>query len=72
MRPDLPLTSRETVPTTTGMLISSKDDCARCRGLLVADDSMDVHDDTGQVTFHAQRCVQCGEVVDPVILQNRS
>lgn len=72
MRPDLPLTSRETVPTTTGMLISSQDHCARCRGLLVADDSLDVHGDTGQVTCQAQRCVQCGEVVDPVILQNRS
>jgi hypothetical protein len=25
----------------------------------------------GETEFAAQRCVQCGEVVDPVILRNR-
>jgi dissimilatory sulfite reductase (desulfoviridin) alpha/beta subunit len=26
---------------------------------------------TGELEFAAKRCVQCGEVVDPVILRNR-
>ena len=36
--------------------------CARCGGLMVTEQHVDLS---------AQRCVQCGEVIDPVILQNR-
>jgi quercetin dioxygenase-like cupin family protein len=36
--------------------------CARCGGLMV---------DEQHVDLSAQRCVQCGEIIDPVILQNR-
>ena len=36
--------------------------CPRCEGLMVMEEYGD---------FPAQRCVQCGEVIDPVILQNR-
>ncbi len=36
--------------------------CARCGGLMVREQLIDLP---------AHRCVQCGEVVDPVILQNR-
>ncbi len=32
---------------------------------------MDLLNSTGELEFAATRCVQCGEVVDPVILQNR-
>jgi Zn ribbon nucleic-acid-binding protein len=39
--------------------------CPRCSGLMVAEWCEDLSD------YRAQRCVQCGEVVDPVILQNR-
>ncbi len=41
------------------------DHCPRCSGLLVAEWCQDLSD------YSAQRCVQCGEVIDPVILQNR-
>ena len=41
------------------------DRCPRCSGLMVAEWCQDLSDHS------AQRCVQCGEVVDPVILQNR-
>jgi hypothetical protein len=41
------------------------DCCPRCSGLMVAEWCEDLSD------YRAQRCVQCGEVVDPVILQNR-
>jgi hypothetical protein len=36
--------------------------CSRCKGLMVSEEYGD---------FPARRCIQCGEVIDPVILQNR-
>jgi len=45
--------------------------CPRCGGLMVPDRFIDLLDDTGQLEFMAARCVSCGEVLDPVILQNR-
>lgn len=36
--------------------------CSRCGGLMVMEQLMDLP---------ARRCVQCGEIVDPVILHNR-
>ena len=45
--------------------------CARCGGLMVGEFCMDLLNGTGELEFLASRCVQCGEVVDPVILQNR-
>ena len=32
---------------------------------------MDLEDDTGQIDITGLRCTSCGEVIDPVILQNR-
>jgi len=45
--------------------IHSTDRCPRCSGLMVAEWCEDLSD------YTARRCVQCGEVIDPVILQNR-
>ena len=45
--------------------IMSADRCPRCSGLMVAEWCEDLSD------YRAQRCVQCGEIVDPVILRNR-
>jgi len=45
--------------------IHSTDRCSRCGGLMVAEWCEDLSD------YTAQRCVQCGEVIDPVILRNR-
>ena len=45
--------------------------CARCGGLMVTDFCMDLLFCIGETEFAAQRCVQCGEIVDPVILRNR-
>ena len=45
--------------------IHSADRCPRCNGLMVAEWCEDLSD------YRAQRCVQCGEVIDPVIQQNR-
>jgi hypothetical protein len=45
--------------------IHSTDRCPRCSGLMVAERCEDLSD------YTVRRCVQCGEVIDPVILQNR-
>ncbi|RPH80796.1 MAG: hypothetical protein EHM80_04285 [Nitrospiraceae bacterium] len=45
--------------------------CNRCGGLLVNDSYIDLLNNVGESKFAAKRCVQCGEVVDPVILRNR-
>ncbi|MDP3092698.1 MAG: hypothetical protein Q8N04_18640 [Nitrospira sp.] len=45
--------------------------CSRCGGLMVSDFCMDLLNSTGELEFAAKRCVQCGEVVDPVIERNR-
>ena len=47
------------------------DICGRCGGLMVVEHYMDLRDDTGQIGMTGLRCTSCGEVVDPVILQNR-
>ena len=44
--------------------------CTRCGGLLVEEFCLDLS--SSERTTAAQRCVQCGELVDPVILANRT
>ena len=53
------------VAACSGATIDSTDRCPRCSGLMVAEWCEDLSG------YTAQRCVQCGEVIDPVILQNR-
>ena len=55
----------------TSYAVQDKSMCARCGGLMVNDFCMDLLNSFGESKFFAKRCVQCGEVVDPVILQNR-
>ena len=45
--------------------IERTDRCPRCNGLMVAQWCEDLSDYSGR------RCVQCGELIDPVIMQNR-
>lgn len=45
--------------------IDSTDRCPRCGGLMVAEWCQELSN------YSAQRCVQCGELIDPVILENR-
>ena len=45
--------------------------CLRCSGLMVPEQGFDLFSDNGHLDFSARRCVQCGELVDPVILRNR-
>jgi RNase P subunit RPR2 len=46
--------------------------CLRCGGLMVKDVSMDLRNSTSELECATSRCVQCGDIVDPVILRNRS
>jgi hypothetical protein len=46
--------------------------CPRCRGLMIGDLFEDIKDDTGRNGFLGWRCVLCGEILDPVIVTNRT
>ena len=45
--------------------------CHRCGGFMVGEFCIDVFNSAGELDVMALRCVLCGDVVDPVILQNR-
>ncbi len=45
--------------------------CSRCGGFMVTEQCFDLLSDSGHLDFLARRCVQCGELVDPIILRNR-
>ena len=45
--------------------------CTRCGGLLVKELSIDLWRCTSELECGARRCVQCGDVIDVVILRNR-
>ncbi len=46
--------------------------CRRCGGLMVSEVSMDLWNSTSELECATRRCVQCGDIVDAVILSNRS
>jgi hypothetical protein len=46
--------------------------CGRCQGLMVFDRFLDLYGDTGRLWFRGWRCVACGDIVDPVVLRNRT
>ena len=46
--------------------------CPRCGGLLLKESLFDLYDEMGQMRQWALRCVQCGDVVDSLILKNRT
>jgi hypothetical protein len=45
--------------------------CVRCGGLMVREFCTDLLNSTGELDFATARCVQCGDVIDPVIRRNR-
>ena len=46
--------------------------CHRCGGLMLREGLFDLFDDTGQMRRWARRCVQCGDIVDSLILKRRA
>ncbi len=45
--------------------------CKRCQGLMVSDAFIDMDDDSGHLWLGVWRCVNCGEVTDLGVAQNR-
>ncbi len=45
--------------------------CTRCGGLMVQEICLDLSNSTSELECATRRCVQCGDIVDPVILRNR-
>ncbi|MDR4495663.1 MAG: hypothetical protein AB7P17_10770 [Nitrospirales bacterium] len=62
--------SKETNLTYSRML-ENEDTCTRCGGFMVSHWCMNVNYDAGGMEILTKRCLQCGEVIDPVILENR-
>lgn len=45
--------------------------CLRCGGLMVNHVSLDLWNSSSELECATRRCVQCGDILDPVILHNR-
>ena len=65
-------TNLETGAIPTQQNFEVPESCSRCGGLMVITDCFDVLSDTAEIDCTAYRCVQCGDLVDPVILRNRN
>jgi hypothetical protein len=55
----------------TGREDCDSETCLRCHGLMVREVCLDLFNSRGEIDCLAARCVQCGEIVDSVILGNR-
>ena len=58
-------------PSTKTVDPRHSDTCTRCGGFMVSHWCMNVNYDAGGMEILTKRCLQCGEVIDPVILENR-
>lgn len=45
--------------------------CAPCMGLMVLDQFYDFRDDQHEFEFTGWHCPNCGEILDPVLVENR-
>ncbi len=50
---------------------TSSQTCTRCGGLLVGHMCMDLLNSDRELECATLRCIQCGDIVDPVILHHR-
>ncbi len=51
--------------------VTTQQCCVRCGGLMVEESCIDLLNVHGMQDYPARRCVQCGEIVDQIILHNR-
>jgi hypothetical protein len=42
--------------------------CQRCQGCMISDHFMDILNGSGEIDFEGWRCLNCGEITDPVIV----
>lgn len=47
-------------------------ECERCHATMLEEAFEDIRSDSWITGFHGWRCLVCGNVLDPVILANRS
>ena len=45
--------------------------CPRCHGFLILDDMTDVGDAIGLSLCFGMRCINCGNVIDPLIVHHQ-
>ena len=45
--------------------------CQRCEGYMVRDFFLDVMNVSGEMDFDGWRCLNCGDITDPVIAHHR-
>ena len=64
-------TVRLTAPRNMTQM-STHESCTRCSGHMAQELCTDFESDCGYSTFWALRCIQCGDIVDEVILRNRT
>ena len=64
--------SMRTPTTKVNQQYSTRNYCRRCSGHMDYDMCIDLESDSGQSTFWVLRCLQCGDMVDEVILRHRS
>lgn len=55
-----------------GTQLRPENTCTRCGGLMVRETCLDLFNSTTELECVASRCVQCGDIIDAVILRNRS
>ncbi len=46
--------------------------CPRCHNLMVEETFVDLQAESSGQSFMGWRCLSCGEILDPIILQNRT
>jgi len=51
--------------------VTSQHICMRCGGLMLSEASIDLWSVASKLNGGTRRCVQCGDVIDGVILRNR-
>ena len=45
--------------------------CGRCEGMLVCEPLTDIFDETGKIQCEGWRCINCGDITDPLIRYHR-
>jgi hypothetical protein len=68
----VPIEARSETTAGSWTRILATNACPRCGGLLVREPFADLWEDGARPDHAARRCVQCGEIIDPIILRNRS
>lgn len=58
--------------TTIGRKTANLGLCPRCSGLLVRERFEDFPGEFAGLSFQGVRCVNCGEIMDPIILEQRT